>query len=73
MCLAVRIAGDLHEIGIHMVSVFFEMDGWDTTTWVLICLIQIISAAKEQQVNVLAISVTMLCITLLGGLETLLY
>jgi methanogenic corrinoid protein MtbC1 len=58
--LACTVAGDTHEIGIRMVSDYFEMNGWD-------CYylganmpdINIISAAKEQQVNVLGISVTM--------------
>jgi methanogenic corrinoid protein MtbC1 len=28
--VATCIAGDLHEVGVRMVSDFFEMDGWDT-------------------------------------------
>lgn len=58
--LACTVSGDLHEIGIRMVSDFFEMDGWDT--YYLGANMpdsNVISAAKEQQSDILAISVTM--------------
>ncbi|MBC7889304.1 MAG: cobalamin B12-binding domain-containing protein [Ferruginibacter sp.] len=58
--LACTVSGDLHEIGIRMVSDFFEMDGWDTYYMGSnMPDTSIISAAKEQQADILAISVTM--------------
>ncbi|HYO91527.1 MAG TPA: cobalamin-dependent protein [Pyrinomonadaceae bacterium] len=58
--VATCVAGDLHEIGVRMVSDFFEMEGWDTfylganapTTCVLETL-------AERDVDVLAVSATM--------------
>lgn len=57
--VATCVAGDLHEIGVRMVSDFFEMDGWDTfylgadtpTPSVLRTL-------KERRVDVLLVSAT---------------
>lgn len=58
--LACAISGDLHEIGIRMLSDVFEMDGWDTYYMgANMPHINIISAIKEQKADLLAISVTM--------------
>jgi methanogenic corrinoid protein MtbC1 len=47
-------------MGIRMVSDFFEMDGWDTYYMgANMPDIDIIAAIKEQQADILAISVTM--------------
>jgi len=54
------VAGDLHEIGVRMVSDFFEMEGWDTfylgantpTT-------DLIRTLEERDADVLAVSATM--------------
>lgn len=58
--LACTIAGDLHEMGIRMLTDYFEMDGWDT--YYLGANVPddaIISATKEQKPDLLAISVSM--------------
>jgi len=58
--VATCVAGDLHEIGVRMVSDFFEMDGWDT------CYLgadtpteSVVRTLRERQADMLAISVTM--------------
>jgi methanogenic corrinoid protein MtbC1 len=54
------VADNLHEIGIRMISDLFEIDGWDTYyLGANMPDINIISAVKEQQADILAISVTM--------------
>lgn len=58
--IACTVSGDLHELGIRMVSDFFELDGWDTYyLGANMPDANVISAAKEQQSDILAISVTM--------------
>jgi methanogenic corrinoid protein MtbC1 len=58
--LACAVSGDLHEIGIRMISDFFEMDGWDTYYMgANMPDANIITAVKEHRANILAISVTM--------------
>lgn len=58
--IAASLGGELHEIGIRMVSDFFEMDGWDTyylgsntPTYTLL------QAIKEHQADILGLSITM--------------
>ncbi len=54
------VAGGLHELGIRMLSDSFEKDGWDTYYMgASMPDTNIISAVKEQQADILAISVTM--------------
>lgn len=58
--LACTVSGDLHEMGIRMVSDIFELNGWDTYyLGANMPDINIISAIKEQKSDVLALSVTM--------------
>lgn len=58
--LACSVSGGSHELGIRMISDFFEMDGWDTYYMgASMPDTNIISAVKEQQASMLAISVTM--------------
>ena len=58
--VACTISGDLHELGIRMVSDLFEMDGWDTYyLGANMPHANILSAIKDQGADVLAISVTM--------------
>ncbi|MEO7767788.1 MAG: cobalamin-dependent protein, partial [Ferruginibacter sp.] len=58
--MACTVAGDLHEIGIRMLSDVFELNGWDTYYMgASMPDNSIITALKEHQVNVLAISATM--------------
>lgn len=58
--MACSVADELHEIGIRMVSDFFEMEGWDThylganmPDW------ELITSLKEYKADILAISVTL--------------
>lgn len=58
--VACSISGELHELGIRMVSDFFEMDGWDT--YYLGANIpdnQLQEALREYKSDVLALSVTL--------------
>ncbi len=58
--VACSISGELHELGIRMVSDFFEMDGWDT--YYLGANIpdrQLIEALSEHKADVLALSVSL--------------
>ncbi|KAA9040853.1 hypothetical protein FW778_02085 [Ginsengibacter hankyongi] len=58
--LACAVSGDLHEMGIRMISDFFELDGWDTFyLGANMPDSDIIAAIKEQKVDLLALSVTM--------------
>lgn len=58
--LGCTITGGLHELGIRMISDLFESDGWDTYyLGASMPDINIISALKEQQADILAISVSM--------------
>ncbi|MBI9032591.1 cobalamin-dependent protein [bacterium] len=54
------ISGELHEIGLRMLSDIFELEGWDT--WFLGANLpdqEIISMIKDKKPDVLALSVTM--------------
>jgi methanogenic corrinoid protein MtbC1 len=58
--VATCVAGDLHELGVRMVSDFFEMDGW--TTYYLGANVphpSVIAAIVERDADVLAISATL--------------
>ncbi|MEX1062156.1 MAG: cobalamin-dependent protein [Balneolaceae bacterium] len=53
------ISGDLHEIGIRMVSDFFEMNGWDTYYMgANMPANELVHSLYEQDADILAISVT---------------
>jgi methanogenic corrinoid protein MtbC1 len=58
--VATCIGGELHDVGIHMVSSFFRMEGWET------CYLgadasaaAILKAARAREARVIAVSVTM--------------
>ena len=58
--VACSVANELHEIGIRMVSDFFEMDGWDT--YYLgsnLPAAHLIQSLREHKADVLALSVTL--------------
>ena len=58
--VATCVSGELHELGIRLVSDFLEMDGW--TTYYLgadMPMHAVVSEAIERQADVLAISATM--------------
>lgn len=58
--VACSISGELHELGIRMVTDFFEMDGWDT--YYLGANMpenQLSEALKEYKADILALSVTL--------------
>lgn len=56
--VACSVTGELHEIGIRMVTDFFEMEGWDTHyLGANMPDRHLISSIKENKANVLAISV----------------
>ena len=58
--VACSISGELHELGIRMVTDFFEMDGWDT--YYLGANMpdnQLQEALKEYKADILALSVTL--------------
>ena len=58
--LACTVSGGLHELGIRMISDFFERDGWDTYYMgASMPDINIISAIKEQHADILAVSISM--------------
>jgi len=58
--VAACIGGELHEIGIRMVSDFFEMEGWDTYyLGANSPASTIIGAAKENGADLLALSIAM--------------
>lgn len=57
--VATCVAGDLHEIGIRMVSDFFEMDGWNTYYLGASTPAQaVVDTVVQHQAQVLAISAT---------------
>jgi methanogenic corrinoid protein MtbC1 len=57
--VATCIGGDLHEIGIRMVSDFFEMEGWDTFYLGANTPIQsIVQTVADRKADVLALSAT---------------
>ncbi len=58
--VATCVAGDLHELGVRMVSDFFEMEGWDTFyLGANTPHASVISTLVERRANVLGISATM--------------
>ncbi len=58
--IACSVASELHEIGIRMVSDFFEMDGWDTYYMGSnMPELHLLNSIQEHDANLLAISVTM--------------
>jgi len=58
--LACSVSGDMHEMGIRMLSDLFELDGWDTYYMgANMPEANIISAVTEHNPHLLAISVTM--------------
>ena len=58
--VACTVSGDLHEIGIRMMADMFEMDGWDTYYMGSnMPDVNVITALKEQEADILALSVTM--------------
>ena len=57
--VAACVSGDLHEIGVRMVSDFFEMDGWNTHyLGANVPAASVVQTLIEQKANVLAISAT---------------
>jgi methanogenic corrinoid protein MtbC1 len=57
--VATCVGGDLHEIGVRMVSDLFEMDGWDTFyLGANVPASSIIQALVSQRADVLAVSLT---------------
>ena len=58
--VAVCVGNELHEIGLRMLSDFFEMDGWDTYyLGANVPLDSVLKAISEPSADVLAISTTM--------------
>ena len=58
--VATCVAGDLHELGVRMVSDFFEMDGWNTYyVGANVPHQSVIAAIVERDADVLAISATL--------------
>ena len=58
--VATCVGGELHEIGIRMVSDFFEMEGWDTYYLGANSPAEsVISTIKDQQPDIVGISTTM--------------
>lgn len=57
--VATCVSGDLHEIGVRMVSDFFEMDGWNSHyLGANVPAASVVQTLIEQKATVLAISVT---------------
>ena len=57
--VAMCVSGDLHEIGVRMVSDFFEMDGWNTHyLGANVPAADVVRTLIEQKATVLAISAT---------------
>lgn len=57
--VATCVAGDLHELGIRMVSDFFEMEGWDTYyLGANTPTSSVIRTLEEREADVLAVSAT---------------
>lgn len=58
--VATSISGELHELGIRIITDFFEMEGWDTYYLGANCPTSgILQALAERDAHVLAISATM--------------
>ena len=57
--VAACVSGDLHEMGVRMLSDFFEMDGWDTYyVGANMPTLAVVQAVVQRQAGVLAISAT---------------
>ncbi|MFA5011939.1 MAG: cobalamin-dependent protein [Ignavibacteria bacterium] len=57
--IATSVSGELHEIGIRMVSDFFEMEGWDTYFYGANTPVKdLINAVKEMNPDLVAVSTT---------------
>ena len=58
--VAACVGGNLHEVGVRMVSDFFEMEGWDTYyLGADTPLDQIVETARDRDADVLAVSATL--------------
>lgn len=58
--VATCVSGDLHEIGIRMISDFFEMEGWDTFyLGANVPVDSVIRSIKDRKAQLIAISATM--------------
>jgi MerR family transcriptional regulator, light-induced transcriptional regulator len=58
--VATCVSGDLHEIGVRMISDFFEMEGWDTFyLGANVPVDSVLKMLRERQADLLAISATM--------------
>lgn len=58
--VASAVAGELHELGIRMVSDFFELEGWDTYyLGANMPEVQLVQTIEERRPDVVAFSVTM--------------
>jgi MerR family transcriptional regulator, light-induced transcriptional regulator len=58
--VATCVAGDLHEIGVRMVSDFFEMEGWDTFyLGANTPTVSLVRTLEERGAGLLAVSATM--------------
>jgi methanogenic corrinoid protein MtbC1 len=58
--VSAAVSGDLHEIGVRMVSDFFEMEGWDTFyLGASTPITGVLQQVAERTPHVLAISATM--------------
>lgn len=58
--VATCVAGDLHEIGVRMVSDFFEMEGWDTFyLGANTPTASLLRTIEEREADLLAVSATM--------------
>jgi len=58
--VATCVSGDLHEIGVRMVSDFFEMDGWDTFyLGANVPVKDLLQTLKEREADLVLISATM--------------
>lgn len=59
--LSMSVGGDLHEIGVRMVSDFLEMDGWDTLhVGANTPTDAVIATLRERRPDVLAVSATLI-------------
>ena len=57
--IATSVSGELHEIGIRMVSDFFEMEGWDTYFYGANTPVKdLVNAVKEKNPDLVAVSTT---------------
>ena len=58
--VATCVTGDLHEIGIRMISDFFEMEGWDTYyLGANAPTVDVVRAVSERRADLVAVSATM--------------